>query len=164
MKTFKECLGILKNSKEFKNWKTKNKKAFLSYGFVIIPDQNCWKAGFYHPEKDLITSFIIDDKITIEHEEEVFKPEKMHVNKLNLKEIKTNYKNALKTAENLQKQKYKNENPKKIILILQNLEKHGTIWNITYITETISTLNIKIDAKTGKTKEHKLVRLFEFRK
>ncbi len=164
MKQFKECLDVLKNSKEFKSWKTKNKDAYLSYAMVLIPDEQCWKAGFYHPKKDRITSFIIDDKIKIEQEEEVFKPKKMHVSRLEIKELKTNYKNALKTAENLQKEKYKNENPKKIILILQNLEKHGLIWNITYVTETISTLNIKINAKTGKIKEHKLIRLFEFKK
>lgn len=164
MKTFKKCLDELKNSKEFKNWKKKNPKTFLSYGFIIIPKETCWKAGFYHPGKDVITSFIINDKIKIEQEEQIFKPEKMHVNKLDIKKIKTNHKQALKTAEKLQKQKYKNHNPIKTILILQNLEKQGTIWNITYITQTLETLNIKISAQTGKILEHKLVKLFEFKK
>ena len=164
MKTFKECLDRLNNSKEFKNWKKENKDSFLSYGFAVIPKHEYWKIGFYQPDKDTLTSFIVKDKIRIEGEEKAFKKEQTKIKELEINKIKTNYKEILKIAEKLQKEKYRNENPKQIMIIIQNLAKQGTIWNITYGTETISTLNIKISAETGKVLEHKLVRLFEFRK
>jgi hypothetical protein len=164
MKTFKECLGVLENSKEFKGWKQHNPEAFLSYGFMIIPKENCWKAGFYHPDNDNITTFTISDKITIENEEEVFKPEQMHVNRLDTAKIKIPLKKALEIAEKLQKEHYKAQTPVEKIIILQNLEKLGTIWNITYVAQTLETLNIKISAGTGEILEHKSIKLFEFKK
>ncbi|MBW2993746.1 hypothetical protein KY317_04190 [Candidatus Woesearchaeota archaeon] len=164
MKTFKESLGELKNSELFKNWKKKNPESFLSYGFAAIPKLEFWKIGFYHPDKDILTSFIVENEIEIEGEEKAFKKEQTKIKKLNTAKIKTNHKEILKTAEKLQKEKYRNENPKQIIMIIQNLAEQGTIWNITYVTETISTLNIKISAETGKILSHNLVRLFEFKK
>lgn len=164
MKSFKECLDILDKSEEFKSWKKKNPKAFLSYGFIIIPKESCWKAGFYHPDKDDVTSFVISDKIKIEHEEKIFKPEEMRVKELDIKKVKADSRKVLETAEKLQKEKYKAYEPKDIIIILQNLEKLGNIWNITYITKTLETLNIKISAESGKVIEDKLIGLFEFKK
>lgn len=164
METFKQALKLLKNSKKFKAWEKKNKDAYLSYGFIIIPKEKSWKAGFYHPNKNNITTFTINKEITIEYEEEIFKPKNMHVKGLNADKIKTAFNDALKTAEELQKQHYKNQEPKEKIIILQNLENLGQIWNITYVSKTLETLNIKISADTGKVLEHKSIKLFEFKK
>ncbi len=164
MKTFKECLDKLKNSELFKDWKKKNPESFLSYGFAVIQKQEYWKIGFYQPDKDKLTSFIVRDKVKVEGEEKAFKKEQAKIKELDTDKIKTNYQQILEIAEKLQKDKYRNENPKQIIIIIQNLAKQGTIWNITYVTETISTLNIKISSETGKILSHNLVRLFEFKK
>jgi len=164
MKTFKEALDELKNSKEFKDWKAKNQEAYLSYGFIILPKENSWKAGFYHPDNDNITTFTISNKITIEHEEPVFKPKQTHVNKLEISKVKITLKKALETAEKLQKQHYKSQTPVEKIILLQDIDKMGIIWNITYISKTLETLNIKISAQSGKVLEHKSIKLFEFKK
>ena len=50
----------------------------------------------------------------------------------------------------------------KTIAILQNIEL-GQLWNITLVTSSLKTINIKIDAKTGKTIKHELISLFQFR-
>src|SRR3989344_2458059 len=52
----------------------------------------------------------------------------------------------------------------KTIAILQNIKELGNIWNITYVTEAFNTLNMRIDASTGKVLEHKLSSVFSFRK
>ena len=47
----------------------------------------------------------------------------------------------------------------KEVVILQNLDV-GQVWNITYITKSFQTLNIKIDAETGDVLEDKLHQIF----
>ena len=52
----------------------------------------------------------------------------------------------------------------KIIMLIQNHNKLGNIWNITYVTESFKTLNIKIDAASGKIVRDELIELFQFKK
>ena len=54
--------------------------------------------------------------------------------------------------------------PIKTIAILQNIKPHGNIWNLTYITQAFNTLNMKIDASTGKILDHNHSSIFSFRK
>ena len=46
--------------------------------------------------------------------------------------------------------------------ILQNLGEFGNIWNITYVTHSFKTLNIKINAENGKILHHSLDSLMDF--
>jgi len=165
MKLFKETLKKLENSKEFKEWKKDNPDVFLSYGFLIVRENQTddWKIGYYHKKDDKISSFIVGEKIDIEPESEVFKKEKTKVNELDLAKVKFDIDKAIEIAKKLQEEKYKNEKSQKSIIILQKL-KIGQIWNITYITYNMNTLNIKIDTQTGKILEHKLSSLFEYKK
>lgn len=164
MKSFKDALDKLKSSDIFNRWHKDNKKCYLSYGFVIIKGDDVWRIGYFHPDNEQVTSFVIDEKIFIEPEDESFKKPDAKVKKLNPAEIKIAYDTALKTAENLQKEKYKSEIPLKIIMLIQNHNKLGNIWNITYVTESFKTLNIKIDAASGKIVRDELIELFQFKK
>jgi hypothetical protein len=165
MRLFKDALKFLENSQEFKDWKKENSNTFLSCGFSIINEnqENDWRIGYYHTKDDKITSFVVGKSISIEPESEVFKKETTKVNKIDTKNLKYTVNKALEIAQKLQEQKYKDEKPNKIIIILQKL-KTGQIWNVTYISLKFNTLNIKIDTKTGKVLSHKLSSIFEFRK
>jgi len=164
MKLFKEALEELKISKEFKEWKKENPDVFLSYGFLMLGKQDDnWKIGYYHKKDNKITSFVVGDKIEIEPESEVFKRESTKVNEIDLKKLKFDVDKAVGIAKKLQEEKYANEKPQKIIIILQKL-KIGQIWNITYLTYNMDTLNFKIETETGKVLEHKLSSLFEYKK
>jgi hypothetical protein len=158
MTDFLEAYKKLLESKKFKEWKAKNKDCFLSYGFLIIDSnkgEEIWKIGFYHPSNDNLTSFIVGKEILIEPESAVFKAPDMKVSELDIDKIKIDYYTAVKIANERQKEAYKHDNPTNILVILQHIEI-GQVWNITYVTERMNTLNFKIDTSTGNIKYEKL--------
>lgn len=163
MRLFKESLKILENSKEFKEWKKENPDTYLSYGFLMPSSSKDWKIGYYHKKENKITSFNVGEMITTEPESEIFKKDETEVNKIDLKKIEFDVDKALEIAKKFQEENYKNDVPNKTIIILQNL-KIGQIWNITYITLTLKSLNIKLDTEKGEVLEHKSTSLFEFKK
>ena len=85
------------------------------------------------------------------------------VKELLLDKLKINLDQALSIAEKLQKEKYKNDPPLKKILIIQNLDI-GQVWNITFVTATLKTLNVKVDSETGEVLEHKADSILDFAK
>jgi len=163
MKSFKESLKTLENSKEFKEWKKENPDTFLSYGFLMPASSKDWKIGYYHKKDNKITSFNVGEKIEIEPESEIFKKDETEVKKIDLNKLKINVNKALEITKKFQEENYKNDIPNKTIIILQNLEI-GQIWNITYLTITLKSLNIKLDTEKGRMLEHKSTSLFEFKK
>ena len=161
-----EAVGLVEKSKEFKEWQNGNKGCFLSYVFTIMDSgaYTPWLVGYYDEKKDQITSFEINGgKVTLKPEEKAFKDPDARVFVLELKKVKAKVNEALDTVDKLQKEKYKAEAPVKVIVILQHLEEFGTVWNITYVSQTFKTLNVKVDAGTGKVAAEHLTSLFEFR-
>ena len=96
-------------------------------------------------------------------ESEVFKKEKTVVKRLDIKKVKKDFEDAVSIANKFQREKYSTEIPIKKIVVLQNID-FGQIWNITFISKTFNTLNMKIDAGSGKVKKHELVSLFSMGK
>ena len=89
---------------------------------------------------------------------------KKQESKIDLNKVKLSFAEIIDLASEFQKEKYPKEESNKIIAILQNLEKFGNVWNLTFITESFKTLNIKVNTENGKIVEHKLSSIFEFRK
>jgi hypothetical protein len=162
---FKKALSKLKESSEFKKWRGKNKSNYFSYAFCELGDTGGeWQIGYYNNEEDKITTFIVDEKIKVLPQEEVFKKTDTKVNKVDLSKVTLTFSEIVDKATEFQKEKYPNEEADKIIAILQNLEEFGNIWNMTFITKRFNTLNIKISAGNGKVLEHKLSSIFDFRR
>ena len=164
MKSFKDSLDELENSEVFKEWSKNNPNCYLSFGFVMIKAEDLWRIGYYHPNNEQVTSFVIDESILVEPEDKSYKKPESEVKELNPDEIQISYAQALKLAEEVQKEKYSTEIPMKIVMIIQNHNELGNIWNVTYVTQTFKTLNIKIDAASGDIIKDQLIELFEFRK
>ena len=163
----KESLNKLKNNNDFKQWGKNNKNTFFSYAFKILKEENFdgWQIGFYNKNNNKITTFsVIKDEIQINQEDDVFKKPDISVNKINTEKLKLPFKKILQRAEAFKEKKYPKEVEEKIIVILQNLEPFGDVWNITYITKSFSTLNIKVNAENGKILQHKLSSIFAFGK
>jgi len=147
---------------EFKDWKKKNKDSFLSYLFKILPEQKEWQMGYYNKKKDSITSFKLEgNKLEITPEQEVFKKQETDISKLELKTVKISLEKALEIANKLRVEKYKVDS-NKIIVLLQRLNI-GQVWNITYITNTLSTLNIKLSSSSGKVLSEELIPLMKYK-
>lgn len=162
----KQTIKRLKNNDDFKNWHEKNKDNYLSYAMKIIDGkiEQPWQLGFYNKSTDRIVTFVVNSKIEMQKEEEIFKEPGMEVKKIDLENVKIPFQKIMKKAENFQKEKYPKEMVNKKITILQNLEKYGLVWNITLVTQSFSTLNIKINAEKGEVVYHHLESLMSMMK
>ena len=161
----KEALSKLEENSEFKKWREKNKDDYFSYAFCELSGiEGEWQIGHYNEKEDKITSFIVNGGIKIMPQQEIFKKPDMEVNKIDLNKVRLTFAEIVDKASGFQKEKYPKEEANKIIAILQNLEEFGTVWNITFITNSFKTLNIKVNAENSKVLEHKLSSIFEFRK
>lgn len=162
----KSAFNKLEESQDFKKWNSRHKGTYFSYAFKILQEMpNEWQLGFYDKKKDKITTFIVlDDGIKTRPEEEIFKKEGMEVNRIQLDKVNLTFAGAISKAGEFQQKTYPKDKSIKTIAILQNIEKFGNVWNITYITEAFNTLNMKIDASNGRVLEHNLSSVFSFRK
>mgnify|MGYP001584291189 FL=1 len=162
----KQALRKLEESNEFKNWRKKHKNTYFSYAFRIqeeMPDE--WQLGFYDNSKDKITTFVISNsKISIRPEEEIFKKEDTKITEIQLSKVRLTFGNAAEKANEFQQKNFPKDRSIKTIAILQNISNLGNIWNITYVTEAFNTLNMKIDASSGRVLEHNLSSVLSFRK
>ena len=151
----------LKQSKQFKDV---NKDIYFSYALIMIEDSKeaPWHLGFYHKSTDKMITFTVEDEIKMEQEEEIFKKPGMEVKPLDIKKAKIPYDEILKISQEFQKEKYPNELSRKTIAIFQNLEQYRNIWNITYVTISFKTLNMKINAENGEIIDHNLQSLMDF--
>ena len=162
----KPALQKLEQSQYFRKWKQKNKNTYFSYAFKIPQEMHDddWQLGFYNGKNEKITTFVIaKDSIGLRPEEDVFKKENTSVKKIELDRVKLTFDNAMSKAMEFQEKNYPKDKSVKTIAILLNMAGIGNVWNITYVTEAFNTLNIKIDASSGKVLEHNLASIFSFR-
>ena len=155
-----ETLAKLTRHPVFNEWHDKNKEYFLAHAFVMLDEanKNTMQIGFYNPKKEKMVTFIIADTVQKTEEQEVLRSEG-EIQQLKPEEVKHTVEKALATAEKCFKE-YK-EQPMKQFFIIQNAEGH-TMFNITYFTQSLKTINVKIDTKTGKIIKHSMQTLAEF--
>lgn len=158
-----ETLARLTRNSIFKDWHVKNKDYFLAHAFVMLdqPNKGIWQIGFYNAEKERMVTFVVSET-DIQHTEdqEVLK-ETTGIQPLKPEDVTLTVEDALKTAKICMQENYRAEIPLKEFFIIQNAEEH-TMFNITYFTQSLKTINIKIDAKTGKMIKHSMQSLAEF--
>lgn len=161
---FHNALETLEKNPKFKEWKKKNNNCKLSYGFLAI-DQNMpmdWQLGFYDNKKDMITTFaMLNGELAGIKEDKVLKKEGVKVLPIDTKKIKLNVEQILELVDSIQKKEYGGEVILKTIVIIQKLPKLGDVWNITLVTQSFKTINLKLDASTGKVKEQSSASLIQ---
>jgi hypothetical protein len=152
----------LQSSAEYRDWSRNNKKSYLVHAFKLLDEINkdMWQIGFYVPEHDRIVTFIINGGIQVCPEAEIFKENKKKILPLKLDKVKISFVSASERADKIRVKKFPKENPLKKFFILQHL-KQGQLWNITYLTETYKTINIKLNADSGKVIECHIVNIIE---
>jgi len=146
------------NSKEFKNWKNKNKNAYLSSCVLMDGSRakEIWAFDFYLPNKNRITTFSIGEDIQIIEDQKIFGQKTKKLNKIDVEEIKFDLNDVNKFIN----KEYKVKLMKKII-VLQNLNR--LLWNISLLGVDFNLVNIKLDAKTGKILEKSVVSMLQFK-
>ena len=162
--TFRESINRLEASKIFIEWKKEHKDAYLAHSFfmkdnMVEPE---WQIGYYDPKTDMISTFVVGENILQNPDAEALKKEGK-VDKLDLTKVKFDYIDAFEAANKIQSEEFKNHVPIKRIFILQSLEGRQ-MWNITFVTNTFNTLNIKIDSGTGEVITKQLLSIFRIEK
>ena len=157
-----EALANLTRHAIFKEWHAKNENYFLAHAFVMLDEanKNEWQIGFYNPEKEKMVTFIIGETIQHTEEQEVLRSEGS-IQPLMPEKAKLPVEQAIETANKCLKENYSGEKPMKQFFIIQNAEGH-TMFNITFFTQSLKTINIKIDAEHGKIIKHSMQNLAEF--
>ena len=150
----KKFLQELEESKVFQEFKKNNP---IVYNSSISKIQNNLQIDYYDPNEDKITSFTKQGEEIILQESEVFRKEKIKIPELQINKVKI----TLEEIEKIISEKYQ-EIPTKKIFILQQTE--FPIWNITYLTQSLNILNIKINAITGEIIEEKIESALNFQK
>lgn len=161
----KDAVKILEKSEIFKKFKKDYPEAYLANLFSMIEQNNPkpeWQIGYYDVKKERIITFVIGNEITQNPESEVFR-DGGHVTPIELSKIKISLDEAIENAITHQKQKYPIDNPLKKIILIQNLNGHY-VYNITFITQTFKTLNIKISSQDGRVIDSKNYSIFDFNK
>ena len=149
----------LEASDMFKEWKEENQDAYLTHAFLMIDPniKNEWQIGYYTGSNDKINTFNISEEITKNPAADAFKKDGA-ISKLDITKVNISVDKALETADIVQKQKYSRCVATSKIIILQILSKQ--IWNITYVSATMETLNIKVDTETGEVISDSMQSLF----
>jgi len=163
-----ELLSALDKSAEFKKWREANPKDYLAHVFCMIETEepSGYDIGFFDPKEQKMCSFTIDEALSnvmFAGESEVFKRPEDAVKALDPSKVRIEAEQALETASKVQAEKYPKDKPFKKVVILQNIDE-GQVWNITYITQTFKTLNMKIDAASGEVLDDRIVDLVQMGK
>lgn len=159
-----EELGKLFDSDDYRDYKKKYTDSYLVHVFFSkAKSVDIIEAGYYNIKDGSITSFKLGKEILLSSTEMPLKDNnsKSSIKELDLKKVNYGFNDALSAALKLQKEKYPKESALKEIIVLQDLGD-GPLYNITFITSTFKTLNIKINAKTLDTLSHDLVPLIQF--
>lgn len=160
---FHSMLSTLKQSAEYKDWLAEHRDYFLAHAFVMLDEANkgIWQIGFYSPEKELMETFVMDNgKISILPAQEVLKSEGK-LQELDLGAVKITVEEALAIADKCKQEHYKTELVAKQFFILQHLDS-GMAYNITYFTQSLKTINVKVSSIDGKIVSHNLQALAAF--
>jgi hypothetical protein len=151
----------MNNLKELYNKVVKSsafdKFGYLSHFFVLangkLEPMGDWQVGFYDKKTKEVESFIASSEVKAAEKSKPLGNEAKDVEKLSLSKIKIGFDEAVSIAKKLHTEKYSSQPPKNAFIIVQSLEGIPT-WNITMITITYSTINIKINAETGEIYKH----------
>lgn len=160
---FEEIVKKAQSSKEFKEWKEKHKEYYLAHAFVMLDKANegVWQLGYYDKQSNNVATIILQgDAVSIIPEQEILKASQ-EITELNPADVKLSVKEALETASKCIKENYPKELILKNFFIIQHLDE-GTVFNITYLTQTFKTINIKISTTDGKIFKHTIAAIANF--
>ncbi len=155
-----DALQQLEKEDAFKKWRKSHKGSYLAHIFV---DEGIWQVGYYNAN-DSITSFELNDgSIAIHPESEIFKENPAKIRALDKDAVKVTYAEAIAAAQEVVRQTYHEDDILKRIAVLQHLDQ-GQVFNITFVTKTMSIINVKVDSAKKQIIEHHISSLMDLGK
>ena len=161
----KDALEVLEADSGFQSWKESNADSFLAHAFTMVEGDHDgqYQFGFYNKD-DTMTTFDSGPRgVTQGASDEIFKKPESTIHPLAKEDIQIPFVKALYAAEKLQATEFEAESPLKIMVILQHLPEHGAVYNITYITQAMKALNMRISSVDGSVVKKQLTPLTEFK-
>ena len=157
-----EIIKRLQDSKEFTDWK-KDNKGHLAHALLMLDESNAWQIGYYNPDSDTMTTFIVSDNLieTISNQE-ILRSEQ-EIKELQLDDVKIGHEEVLKKAMEYHHLHHPREVILKKFFVIQQFHDE-TIYNMTFFFQSLKTLNIKISAKTGEIVSHSYQSLIDLDK
>ena len=143
----------------------KDGDAYLAHIFKMYDEANSeeLQVGYYSPQDACIHVFVCDEKVNTVIKnagEEPFKEPESEVKALDLSLVSLSFDQAKEKAD--AKMKELKETPTKVFVVLQNLG--NTVFNFTFLTAAMKTINIKIDADSGEISSVNSFSLFDMAK
>ena len=156
----KALITKVEASEEYKNWRNSNPKPFLSSIFTI-PDSDPEEChlNYFDAEKEEINSFVVGEDIKLITHSEILSdgvPKELEPEKVSI-----TFDKVLSIANDLMKKKYPNFKPARSMLVLQYIDGKQ-VWNISFFSALLHTLNIRIDASDGTVLLDKLLSIIHF--
>lgn len=162
----KAVFDSLSKTDSYKQWVEQHPKGFLTHFFCQL-DQECnlkseWEVGFFEPSIGKITVFVplSNGDSEIKPADDVFKKDTTEVEKLNWKEVKLSFEDAIKIWKENLPQQFPHETIGDGFIILQTFQEQ-TVWNFTFITKALRFINLKIFAADGKVASHQTINLVQ---
>ncbi len=152
----RDILTTLEHSQEFKDWRATHEHAFLAHAFVMLDDanKNVWQVGYFDETQNTMSTFVVDGKkVDVIPDQEILRAEQRII-ALNPADVALPIAEALALAQKAKLEHYPQETPAKTFFIIQHLEAHGPVFNITYFTASFKTINIKLSTKNGTVVHH----------
>lgn len=150
LNNLKEDFQKLINSNIFKDEHGYLTSCFFMSDIDKIKEQS-WQFDFYNKSDDTITSY--KENQIINNKSKINKEKGKTINELKIKEVNIGFKEAYEEAK-----EHITETPTKIITVIQQLEE--PTYNITFFTNTLKLVNVKINTITkdiiSKTEENLL--------
>jgi len=160
---FQEVLEEIKRTEEYKSWKKDHDKYFLAHAFVMLdePNKDIWQIGFYNAENEKMATLIYDKgNVSVVPDQEILKS-KGEIKELVLDEIKLKVEEAMAKAKEVMEEHYKGKQVMKTFFIIQHIEGHS-VFNITHVSQSFETINIKVSTIDGKIVKHSAQKLADF--
>lgn len=161
MDTLRSVQEGVEKSDVFESWKKEHGDAYLAHIFVLLDTPVTYQIGYFDPGTKQITSFHYSDgAVSALPPSPIFQEEEREILSLDMENVSVSGDDALATARAFQKEQYPQHLPMKTFFILQHLPL-GILYNVTFVTQSFQTLNIKIDATTGELLKHSLDKLID---
>ncbi len=150
----RDTLELVESSPTYATWKKTHKKSYLVHFFTMAEDGPLiWEVGYYNDD-DTISSFVVLGKeVELTESAQIFKKTTDAIPTLDLLRIHTHFAEVLENAFSFTQKEYPKEVEGKRVVILQQYDS-GPIWNITFITRSFKTINMKFDADNGTLIKH----------
>ena len=164
LKRLKEEKSKIEKTEKFLDFKKEHQKAYFYAAFTLYDDiKNAkWQFNYYDPKSNKTTYFEFNDEIKISSEEKIFQKNNEEPKELDLNNIKIDLDKAFSILNELKNEKYKDQHENKFIIVVQYSDDK-LVWNITYLTEELNFLNVKIDCINGEILDEKFDSVLRFK-